>query len=196
MNNQCIFCWREKFQGAGIFYTLFPHPYLCATCLKQLQKNKKSVSIYNHQVTALFVYDDFFETLIFQYKDCQDTLLKNILLPPLAKILKKYKNIPIVFPPSSQRKSFIPLKYLLSDYTIIDCFHKTKNYKQSLQKESNRHHIQKIIQLSQTPLPKKVILIDDVITSGNTLKRCIELLHSKHIEVIPIVLSVHKDYFK
>ena len=68
-------------------------------------------------------------------------------------------------------------------------FYKKENYKQSDQSYSNRKNISKIIGLNLSEIDdlKRVLIVDDVLTSGNTLKTCASLLHKEGIKDIKLL---------
>ncbi len=187
----CVYCF-EKIKPSGILNYVLNQQLLCEICNNQLKQLHKTYQIGSHQAFVLFEYNDFFEKILFQYKENKDTYLIKLFQPQLHKQLKKYR-LPIIIPPSN-RKNFHPLKYLLKDFEVLDVFQKTKHYKQSLQNSQNRHKIKNIIQLKTTTLPQKAIFFDDVVTSGNTLKHCVDLLNQHNCTVIIVVLSLHKDH--
>lgn len=187
----CVYCF-EKIYPNGVLNYIIKQPLLCENCNNQLKRLHKSYQIGLYKTFVLFEYNEFFEKLLFQYKENKDTYIIKLFQQQLNKQLKKY-NLPIIIPPSN-RQDFHPLKYLLKDFEVLDVFQKTKPYKQSHQNSKNRHKIKNIIQLKTTILPQKVIFFDDVITSGNTLNHCINLLKQHNCTVIAIALSLHKKH--
>lgn len=71
-------------------------------------------------------------------------------------------------------------------------FYKNRHYKQSDQSYADRVKIKDIIMINKrVKIPDKVLIIDDVLTSGNTVKTCINLVKkggAKRVKVL--VLSI------
>lgn len=181
-------------EGLNLIQLFLYNDLLCPSCRKKLVKINKIVVIRDMPTYVLFEYNDFFEQCYTQYKDSGDTALAQIFQKPIQKVLKKYASYPIVVAPSNKKRLFHSTIYLLKTYNVLDIFTKTKNIKQSSQNKQQRHLIQKHIKLNQDITEKRVVFFDDVVTSGYTLKTCVELLQQNNIEVIPIVLSLHKNH--
>ncbi len=190
---RCLYCCQEIENTLNLVQFFFPH-ILCSSCKSKLISIKKHVLIRNIKTFVFFEYNDFFEMLIKQYKESSDTALARIFKKELIKLKKKYPNHKIVIPASSANKYFHPLKYLLQDFEIIECFKKKKKYKQALKNKKQRHQIQNNISLEFIPNEIEVLFFDDVVTSGYTLLTCVNLLEQAGIKVIPIVLSLHKNH--
>ena len=75
------------------------------------------------------------------------------------------------------------------------CVHKTKDMKQSDLKASERHKIKEFLEIDDVDFSKKKILIvDDVYTTGSTVKAMIDLIKTKHPKKIKVlVMSKTKD---
>jgi predicted amidophosphoribosyltransferase len=61
--------------------------------------------------------------------------------------------------------------------TLLHVFYKNKAYRQAEQDVQGRQGIREVIQRHQDmPLPRKMILFDDVMTSGETMRSMIQLI--------------------
>lgn len=148
----------------------------------------------------IYVYNSFMESLLFQYKEGRDVALQQIFFHEIVKELEaKFRNYTIVLPPSSIQKNkergFHCLKSMLEDCHLqkISPFQKVGDYKQSsqpfLQRKNIENHI-KFIGISEK-CKKRLLIVDDVCTSGHTLRVMIQLLrlHYEHVEAL--VLTIH-----
>ncbi len=192
---KCLYCSQEIEKTLNLIQFFFPH-LLCTVCKSKLIKIKKTILIREVKTFVLYEYNDFFETLIKQYKESCDSALSLLFKKDLIRIKKKYPNHKVVIPASSTNRFFHPLKYLLKDFEIIECFKKNKNYKQSLKNQKQRHQIQNNISLEFIPNEIEVLFFDDVVTSGYTLLTCVKLLEKAGVKVIPIALSLHKNHYE
>ncbi len=131
----------------------------------------------------LFEYNDFFRALLYRYKGQGDLALSTLfLVNDLKQLKRKYRGYTIVVVPSSAQDNFrrgfafLPWIFQPLKLPMISPFYKQIEYKQSSSK--NRLDIQNVICLKKHIYlkNKKLLIVDDVMTSGNTLKTCIKLL--------------------
>lgn len=191
---RCLYCQQEIEKSLNLISFFLSDSLLCSHCQHKLVKINKFKMIRGISVYALYEYNDFFETLIKQYKESGDSALSLLFQKDLKQLKRKYPNHKVIIPDSSKNKQFQPLSYLLKDFEIIECFRKKKNYKQSLKNKKQRHLIQENLSLKFAPNEKEVLFFDDVVTSGYTLFTCVTLLQQQGIKVIPITLSLHRNH--
>ena len=148
-------------------------------------------------VEILYFYDDYFRDVLYRYKGCYDYVLKDIFLSyKLTSLKRKYKGYSIVLAPSNKsdeiKRSFNHLEGIFSclKLPIIKCFKKVKKWKQSDKKFIERRDVQKVIKIDKTCLKgvKRVLIVDDVLTSGSTIKTLISQLPSS-IDKKVLILS-------
>lgn len=132
-----------------------------------------------------------------------DIALSMVFLSPfknyLELIYKDYIILPIPSTLSSDKKrGFNHVKEIAKtlNLKVKEVFYKSKDYKQTSQRFEKRKEIKNVIKLKGTlDKTKKYLLLDDVITSGSTIKTCVDLLKKqgiKHVKVLVISDNYHK----
>lgn len=202
--NNCVVCFKSFYEEVS-FKSVFSFNHcICDNCLQKFKSIDKITTICGIQTTFLYEYNDFFKSLLYQYKACYDIELKDVFLYKYKKIInKKYKNYVVIYPPSNKsenvKRGFIHIKEITSCLKLksVDMFVKNKEYKQSDQKFMDRNQIQNIICLKNKIDKQKYLIVDDVYTSGNTLKTIIHLLNKngiKNEDIKAIILSKKSDF--
>lgn len=198
---QCLICHQSIDLAINIYY-LYQNPLICLECLSQLEVIEEHSFINQYPMTVYYVYNEFFRKLLFQYKAQYDIALYPIFFMLYQReINERYDDYMIVPLVSSQvddqRRGFSPIETMLQDFhqEKFTGLYKAKDYKQTKQK--NRTAIFDILKIRDGHLleNQKVLIIDDVITSGNTIKAVLALIEPFHPQLIEIiVLSKKIDY--
>lgn len=196
----CKYCFKNVHKRETIFHYIQKESLLCGACRAQLVPLGKCGLFENLKITILYEYNDFIESMIFQFKEGRDIALKEVFFHEfIQKINDKFRHYTVVLMPSSKEKTmergFLPVKEMLNQCTlpIVEPFYKTNNHKQSLQNYKNRKLISQVMQRNEnivipaTPL----LIVDDVCTSGSTIFSAYQKLlpHTYNIEAL--VLAAH-----
>lgn len=190
-SSYCLICFKLIGQEISLTNLFSLNKKICDHCFKQFKVIDKEEQINHVSTWFLYEYNHFIKSLIYQYKGCYDLLLKDAFLDRFKEhIQKKYKNYTVIFPPSNQEEDFKRgfnhmqeiAKSLKLPYLVL--FKKKYSYKQSSQSYKERINIQNVIQLNNNliNLNKKYLIIDDIYTSGSTLKTIISILIKKGIK--------------
>ena len=197
---QCLLCLEDVHRFVSAYHLLYDS-HLCLSCMQKFEVLDRVTTIKQHRLHILFHYNDFFRQLLYQYKGLYDIALKYVFLDMFIQELKhRYHNYIVVIAPSSKEdnkvRGFNPNYELASLFSkqLFCGVYKTSQYKQTKQKDRKDVYGVLDIKDGNQITNKKVVILDDVITSGYTLLACIALLmpyHPKTIEVL--VLATHQD---
>ena len=144
------------------------------------------------KVLALYDYDDLFKDLIYKFKGCYDYELHSIFLEQFKNELKFfYHGYKVVTAPSfiddDRKRGFnhIVEIYKSLDLEILDVFEKTEKFKQADHNFRERKKIKNYIKIKgEIPKDCKILVVDDIYTTGSTLKTMISLLKNSGIKDI------------
>lgn len=197
--DRCLYCNQSLEHGATLIELLINHDVLCPMCRHELIRNKKKFSINNIPVDACYIYNDFFSSLLVQYKDCMDEALKSVFLFNHRLIFHvKYWGYTLVPMPSSKDKiKDRGFNHVLGMFEWCKnekycCLEKTSNQKQvtstSIQRQKMIGNIRCTKDVKHI---KKILLIDDVCTTGSTLKGALEALSSFEGKIKIFVIATH-----
>jgi len=169
---------------------------LCAKCQSELDPKFISFRIDGYKATAVFEYTPFIKELIYKYKGCFDYELKETFLNLYYKEIKLrysgYKIIPI--PSYIEDDKIRGFNHVVEAFKslglkVLPIIKKTAHFKQANHKAKKRSEISKYLVIEeQIDLTKsKVLIVDDIYTTGSTMKAAINLvekLNPKEIKVL------------
>lgn len=197
--NYCKICFKKiKY---SFFNILNPYRNICNHCLNELNPRFQKIQIGSIKGIGIYPYQGLIKELLFQFKGCYDFELKDIFLEPYRLLLSlRYKNWIFVPVPShqsaDQKRGFNHVKEIIKSigFNYYDCLIKTDNMKQSSLSYYQRKETYCYFNLKHKKNlnNKNVIIIDDVITTGETMKTCINLikkLKPKKIKFLTISYS-------
>lgn len=177
---------------------------MCGYCRQQLILLKRRVTVLDMQVYGLYEYEAFFEKLIFQVKESKDVTLAPVFLHPHVSTLRKLcKDKTIIVVPSSEKKlksrgfDALALFYQALGNPLLYPFEKD-DVKQSQRNATMRSRIKNHIRLVHPELieGKDIVLLDDVCTTGYSLKACVDLIKPLVKSSRIVVLAIHPDNLK
>lgn len=173
-----------------------PRLSLCADCYKRLRPRFIKFSVNGYKALSFYYYDPDIRALLYQLKGCFDYELAKSFLDRFFKELKLYYVGYIIVPIPSykeddEKREFnhvveifkhigLPMKKILV---------KTSHFKQAEHNKRDRKEINKylVIDGKQNIRNAKILLVDDVYTTGSTMKAAIHLIESlkpKDIKVL------------
>ena len=203
MKPRCLICYDHADERQSFVQWLFGSDVICGSCRMKFEKCNKDYYLHDLKIHGFYMYDDFVENLLYQYKEGRDIALAEVFLAAVRKefIDKCRHHVLIPMPSSEQKKKergFAHLHEMLKgmDIDICDCLIKSEDYKQSLHRGKARKQIKEVMQLkSDVKIPTcKLILFDDVCTSGSTLLAAYDLLHEFNEQISAEVLCMHPHF--
>ena len=197
----CKVCFKEIKDGS--YHSILNEGAICYSCLNEMHPEFIEFQIDDIEALSLYEYDGVIKERIYQYKGCGDFELNNIFVGPFVNELRfLYHNYEIVVAPShnvEKMGNHVIFMFQCLGLTIHDIFLKTEPIKQSDQSYFARKEICKYIKFKDD-LPnlegKNLLLVDDICTTGSTLKSCIKLLkelNPKKIKILVIAKRVFSE---
>lgn len=186
----------EPIEDNSFHSILFKDTSLCHKCFLKFKPKLKRFKIDKIDAYYLYDYDDEIKKDLYQLKGCFDIELANVFLEYLRLYLRlKYFGYVLVPAPSTKssdeergfnhvNKIFEPLKL-----PIKNCITKTEDFKQSDFSFEERKMVKNKLQINNVDLKnKKVLIVDDVYTSGSTVKAIIDLVKTKKPKKIKVLV--------
>ena len=196
----CLICLEPILKNISFVHILNPLP-ICSNCIKKFH------TLHLHEIwnevplTILYAYDEFFKSLLFQYKGLYDYALKDVFFALYKpQLQKKYRNHIYVIAPSNEEdnqiRGFAPVEEIVKTISphVFTGLYKKEKYKQSSLSYQERQEVENRIGIRNGELlkGKKIVLVDDVMTSGATLKACFKLVKEYSPQSIDILVLSKK----
>lgn len=134
---------------------------------------------------AIYFYNETIRTLLYQFKGCGDYELKDIFFAyPKIDLRLRFRGFTIIPVPSSashdEKRGFNQVKAMCQclKLPMLDCLEKTIDAKQSDLSAKERRTIGKYLAYHgpASLSDKKILLVDDVFTTGSTARGCLKLI--------------------
>ena len=190
--NICKICFKNLNVSNSFSSFLSCKRVICDKCQKKFKDIDKHMKINGVDVWFLYEYDNNYRSLLYNYKGCYDIELSDVFLHKYVNSIRKlYKGYTIIYPPSSNEdntsRGFIHMYEMVKclKLPIEDMFYKTRKYNQSDHAFAMRRFIKDYIRLKPNVKieNKKYLIIDDVFTSGSTIKTIIKILIDNGVSI-------------
>lgn len=198
---KCLLCNQELGEGNWKDILIGEDP-ICSKCRKEWQKQKIHFNFEGIPLDADYVYNQAFSSCLIQYKECGDEALKDVFLYEVKKKLQiRYHGWTLVMMPSSEEKlekrGFSHLRYMFQSLRlpVMEPFVKTDDMDQKGRSAYQRQAMMYDIALKEDViLPEKLVLCDDTMTTGSTLRGALQCLDVKKHKLRIYCVSVNASW--
>lgn len=202
--SQTIHCLRcfSKLEQNSLRYLLGNNQFLCKNCLNERKPKFSKFKIGSYDAYSIYRYDDIFRSTLFTLKGCGDIELAKTFLNPYEKEISLFFKGYILIPSPSYidddnergfnhvEEIFKPLNLPIRKFIL-----KKERIKQSDLNSSQRKQIINSLEVKSDINIKglKVLIVDDVITTGSTVKAMIQLLEKYKPKKIKILVTARTE---
>lgn len=200
MNKVCKVCFNN-IKTFSLFSIIEDVP-LCERCFFNAEKSRKLERIEGVDVLCLYKYTSTLVDWIYKFKTLKDYELKDIFLYYFKEFIRvKYFNYYIVPVPITEKKykerEFNQVEEMckILNMNILNALLKDDCKEQKYLTLKERNDVQKYIHLDKKIKieNKKILLIDDVMTTGSTFKACINELKKGNPKNIKGLVIIRKE---
>lgn len=200
----CLNCLKNIRDNNSLNEIFMIDDVLCSKCRYMMKYQPKMIDIDGFKIRALYRYEGLTRKLIIQYKEYLDEALATCFLYPFIKQLKeKYSDRYLISIPSSdssyKKRGFDHVKEIFSllDSPFLDVLTNDGEKQQKQLSLYQRQEISKHIHLKKSHinmLDKKILIVDDILTTGSSMRAAYELLKDKCKSVEGLVISYNESY--
>lgn len=191
---KCIYCDEDYFGGSDLFHSYMTRDPLCKRCRDKLILDPVIIKVEEMEVRSYYLYEENLRDLLIQYKECYDEALKDVFFYPFKyDILFRYYDRVIITVPSSRTKlkerGFDHMRSMVDHIALkkLDALEKIEDISQTHKSESQRKEMLGNIKVKDGVfLPHKILLVDDVLTSGSSLLGAYRVLCDRDVKVLSL----------
>ena len=183
----CETCEKKfvKISGPTCPVCFRPGDELCDDCLRWDEHELRGVLTRN---VSIYRYNDFMKDVLARYKFRGDAALAGIFQYEMRKAFQQhYKNGLIVPIPLSEERLFergFNQTELLLGGEVVQALERTESEKQSKKSRQERLRAINVFQVKENVARKSIVLVDDIYTTGMTLRMAAKVLREAGAEEV------------
>lgn len=195
----CALCFNEITATLGFIESLVYTRSVCLPCHTQMAPRCTKIDFGGFCVYALHPYSQFMKEIIVRYKDFGDIYLAKVFLESVGFGFRfLYKDYVVVCVPSSigsvAKRGFDHTEIIahqLNQTIISNVIENRSIKKQKTKTKHERTQIADFMYLLDASMitGKKVIVFDDVMASGSSMKACLDLLEPYASGLVGLVVA-------
>lgn len=200
----CLNCLKSIRDDNSLNEIFMVDDVLCSKCRYKMKYQPKIINLDGLKVRGLYRYEGLTRKLIIQYKEYLDEALASCFLYPFIKQLKeRYHDRYLVRIPSTdsayKKRGFDHVREIFSllDCPFLDVLTNDSDKQQKELSFFQRQEISKHIHLKSSYINmkgKKILLVDDILTSGSSIRAAYKLLKDKCKSIEALVVSYNESY--
>ena len=175
--------------------------HLCQKCFEKFNPIFKHFKFAGCKGLAIYHYDDYIRSLIYQLKTNMDVALAPVFLERYLHLKYLYLNYVVLIAPShishTNERGFKPVEEIFKviGWNLLDCFSKSLATKQIELNSKKRKEVKKYISLNEDVnlRDKKVLLVDDIMTTGSTIEAMVDLVRKRGAKKIEILVLAKNE---
>ena len=173
-------------------------------CYHEIKPAFIKFKVNKYKALAIYEYDDRIKKLLYQFKGCFDIEIFDVFLSRYARELRLIYDGFVMVPIPSYKEddeirefNHVEEMFKILKFKSLNVLAKTKKVKQANLSFKERKEIKNILDITNGELlrNKKVLIVDDVYTTGSTMAAAISLIEQYHPKKIAI-LVMSKTSFK
>lgn len=189
--SKCVICYQEMHNELSFRYLFFPKIF-CDTCYNKLEHIINYCPYCSHPIgfkccdksiynTSIYFQNQFLKDCLYhiKYYNLQEKLF--LFEDDVFNAARQFEGYSVVYVPLSsimKNKRGFNQSYILASFTkleIIHCLERVDNITQSQKNYYERINNPPKFKLKFLPKNKNILIVDDIYTTGTTLKTIINL---------------------
>lgn len=185
--------------------SIYSNNKVCASCFEAMEPGMKKIKLDRWIGYFLYPYNESIRKMIYDFKGCYDYELSDVFLSRQKEYLKLlFRGYVLIPAPSHEshdkRRGYNHVEEIYKELNLplLPLIKKTKDVKQSDQHFEDRKKIGSILEMENGEClrGKKVLFVDDILTSGSTVRACLSLIEKekpKKIRFLVLAKTMPKE---